>query len=111
MSEARIMSEIVVALSKEGARLFRNQAGTYELKDGRYLSSGLCDGASDLVGWSKDGRFLAVEVKAPGSHTDPERLKKQIRFIEAVNKAGGIGFFAESVEEAIYRLKAAHGKD
>lgn len=65
-TETNISAEIQLAASRVGARLWRNQTGKYQLADGRWLSSGLCVGSSDLVGITADGRFLAVEVKKRG---------------------------------------------
>ena len=58
------------------------------------------DGCSDIVGQLKDGRFLAIEVKRPSwkKPTD-DRERKQAAFLEQVNQAGGVGFFAGSVEK------------
>ena len=96
MSESSRYNEIRRELQRYGARVFRNQGGRYQLKDGRWLSSGLCVGASDLIGWTRDGRFLAVEVKSPGGRLTPE----QERFLGAVRDAGGVAFSCHTAEEA-----------
>jgi hypothetical protein len=112
MNETGISKVIRITVAKFGTRLFRNQVGTYKLEDGRYLSSGLGPGTSDLIGWhpvtitqemvgSKVAVFTACEVKKPRSKTSKSRLDKQRSFIEVVKDAGGIGFFATSEEEAI----------
>jgi len=111
MSESNLMRRIQVALSASGARLFRNQSGRYKLEDGRWLASGLCNGASDLIGWTsrtitpdmvgqRVAVFTAVEVKSPGAHTESQRLAEQAAFVAAVNHDGGIAFFANSVDGA-----------
>lgn len=97
MTEAKIMRDIQVALSEYGCRLFRNNTGLFDTLDGRKIRTGLCVGSSDLIGWTKDGRFLAIEVKT--NHGRP--TQQQIDFIQAVNWSGGLGFIARSVEEAI----------
>lgn len=61
-------------------------------------------GISDILGCWK-GRFIAIEVKRPGHKTESKRLMKQKKFIEDVKRAGGIGFFAESVQNVIDNLK------
>ncbi len=96
-SESRILSEIQLAASRLGARLWRNQTGKYQLTDGRWLSSGLCVGSSDLIGIAPDGRFLAVEVKRPGKQPTPE----QRAFIAFVRSFGGIAGVCHSVDEFI----------
>jgi len=96
MSESSRYNEIRQELQKYGARVFRNQAGSYQLADGRWLTSGLCPGASDLIGWSREGLFLAIEVKAPGKRPTPA----QAMFIDAVRSAGGIAFACSTAAEA-----------
>lgn len=111
MSERAIMNRIQIALSRFGARLFRNQIGTYRLQDGRILSSGLGPGSSDLIGWhsvvitsSMIGRriavFTAIEVKSGKGKTTP----KQDNFIARVKLAGGVAIVARSTEEAVQKL-------
>jgi hypothetical protein len=64
-------------------------------------------GVSDIIGilpkgiaGSDGGRFLAIEVKRPGGKVSPH----QEQFIERVNRIGGLGFVAYSVEDVINRL-------
>lgn len=99
-SETRIQSEIQLAASRVGARLWRNQVGKYELADGRWLSSGLCVGSSDLIGITPDGRFLAIEVKRPGKTATPE----QRAFVSLVRAMGGVAGVCHSVEEFLALL-------
>lgn len=87
-------------------RLFRNQVGKYKLQDGRWLSSGLCVGSSDLIGWTpvlvtQDmvgqtlAVFTAIETKAVGK----KATSAQSNFIGAVVHDGGIAKLAYSVED------------
>lgn len=110
MGEGDIYRAIMVALSKLGARVFRNQVGTYELKDGRWLSSGLCTGSSDLIGWHSVtitpemvGRpvaiFVAIETKTNDRRS--RTTQEQEAFINIVLQAGGISGVARSESEAI----------
>lgn len=105
------MRRIQVALSRLGARVFRNQVGRYELKSGGWLSSGLCVGSSDLVGWlpvavtpEMVGRrvavFVAVEVKDLKGRTTPA----QDLFLKMVTESGGIAFTARSEAEATDKI-------
>lgn len=58
-------------------------------------------GVSDIIGCLPNGRFLAIEVKAPmGSVSD-----EQMEFIFDVRKNGGIAFVARSVEDVVKQLK------
>lgn len=87
-------------MSEHGARIFRNNVGLFDTKDGRKIKIGICIGSSDLIGWTSRGKFLAIEVKQPGKKATTD----QLNFINAVNKAGGVAFIATSPEEAIEKL-------
>ena len=111
MTEKRIMQEIQIAMSGEDARLFRNQVGAAELKDGSYIKFGLGTGSSDLIGFkivtmtpSDIGRkvaiFTAIEVKAGKGRT----TKEQDNFIRVIRESGGIAFVARSKEEAVENI-------
>ena len=95
--ESQIMKEIQMEATKHGCRLFRNQVGNYVLADGRRIQSGLCVGSADLIGWTKTGIFLSVEVKRPGGRISPEQLKWR----DAVIDACGYACVCHSVEEFI----------
>ena len=111
MIETDIMRAIQVAASKSGNRLFRNNVavgwvghlankpkdGIVVLKNARALHAGLCVGSSDLIGFTRDGRFLAIEVK-----TDTGRAtQEQRQFIAIVREFGGYAGIARSVQDAI----------
>ena len=89
--------------SRVGARLFINHVGLSrhgEGRDQRAVRTGLCPGSSDLIGWTADGRFCAVEVKRPGWRPTPSwRASQQAAFIAAVAAAGGVAGIATSVED------------
>jgi hypothetical protein len=122
MSEAsREQPLIMMALSKAGATIFRNNVGmgwtgkSIRQKDGsililnpRPLHAGLTTGSSDLIGWKtititpdmvgkRFAQFVAVEVKT--SNGKPS--KEQLHFIEVVQKAGGRAGIARTPDEAI----------
>lgn len=95
-TEADIQDAIRLAATKMGARLHRNNCGVLQDARGQYVRYGVGgNGGSDLIGWDKTGRFVAIEVKRPGKHPTPE----QAAFIAAVIAAGGIAGVAHSVEE------------
>lgn len=56
-------------------------------------------GVSDLLGLY-NGKFLAIEVKRPGTYP----TKEQKEFIKKVNKLGGIAFVARSIDDVIENL-------
>lgn len=77
--------------------LYRNNIGTFRTIDGRWIKTGLCNGSSDFIGYTKTritadmigqdiAIFTAVEIK-----TSEGRLSKQQKeFLERVEKNGGI---------------------
>ena len=100
MTETEIQKEILETLNKlEGVKLRRNSVGS----NGRY-KFGLGAGTSDLIGWY-EGCYFAVEVKVPGKTP----TKEQQDFIDEVNTAGGIAYYADSVEMAMKKLRSATG--
>lgn len=105
MTETEILKLIQIALSKEGARLFRNNNGALKDHRGQWVTYGLCPGSADLIGWTKEGRFLAVEVKTPDPRSKPTPQQEQ--FLEVVRRHGGVAFIARSEEEAVSKLREA----
>lgn len=128
LSESNLMRLIMLRLSKSGVRIFRNNVamawvgksqrisapttvklniGDVVIRNARPLHAGLCNGSSDLIGWTPTtiteamvGRrvavFTAIEVKAETqAHAD------QVKFIEAVQDGGGIAGIARSLDEAV----------
>lgn len=96
--ESNIMKSIMIALSDNGCVVFRNNIGSYKTEDGRFIRFGVGgNGGSDLIGWTRDGKFLAVETKSPTGKATAE----QINFIEKVNSSGGVAGIARSVEDAL----------
>ena len=104
------MNTILMALSKAGCLVFRNEsagawvgkvihkdASQVTLTDARMIRFGLAVGSSDIIGISPAGKFLALEVKTSKGRA----TKEQLRFIEAVNNAGGKAGIARSVEDAL----------
>ena len=106
MSESPLLRKILLRASALGMRLFRNQTGKYQLPDGRWLSSGLCVGSSDLIGWtpvvvteSMVGTtvaiFTAIETKVGHNVAS----SAQSKFLAAVVAAGGLARVARTVED------------
>ena len=120
MSEMSTLRQILLTCSRGPTRLFRQntgqgwvgqsrrfsrsetvivQPGDVLIRNARPLHAGLCEGSSDLIGWTqRDGAavFTAIEVKAERGRVTPE----QAQFVEVVTAAGGIAGIARSVEEA-----------
>ena len=108
--ETKIQNLILMSLSKAGCLVFRNEtagawvgkvlhkdAGQVTLTNASMVKFGLMVGSADIIGISPTGKFLAVEIKTSKGRA----TKEQLRFIEAVNNAGGIAGIARSVDDAL----------
>ena len=96
-SERDIQSQIMMALSKAGCLVWRNNTGVLPNRAGITVRFGLCVGSSDLIAVAPDGVFVAIEVKnAIGQPTTA-----QLRFIDAVRAHGGRAGIARSAEDAV----------
>lgn len=102
MSEADLYPPILLALSRAGARVFRNNVGQARYANGHVVRYGLAPGSSDLIGWTADGRFMALEVKTPRGRLTTE----QQAFLDAVARAGGIAACVRSPEDALRAIGA-----
>lgn len=95
--EHKIQNEIRLALA-DSCVIFRVNVGTGCTQDGRYFSTGVPKGFSDLFGFRKsDGRAVFIEVKTPKGKAS----KEQVKFLETMRKYGVIAGICRSVEEAI----------
>jgi len=110
VNESDIRKTIQMALVYDGAILHRNNVGLFYTRNGSPIKIGV-PGASDLIGWRtfvvtpemvghSIAAYMAVEVKSKRGRLTGE----QENFINAVVKAGGIAFYARSVEEAKDKL-------
>ncbi len=115
--------QLAIGKHKPNVRVFRNNVGTgwqgettrkgslIIIQNPRPLHAGLCEGSSDLIGWTtievtpdmvgkKIAIFTAVEVKTSSGRVS----EQQVNFIEQVRKAGGIAGIARNETEAINLL-------
>ena len=90
------MRKIMVALSDAGCFVMRTNSGVYYDAQGNRVTIGF-KGLSDLIGYTPDGQFFALEVKTPAGRAS----KDQIRFIESTYRSGAIAGFARSVDDAL----------
>jgi hypothetical protein len=126
--ETSLLAEIRIALGKHAShtRLFRNPRGLFwagklmdrkgsvvVLQHAQQIECGLCDGASDLIGWTTIeitpemvGRKIAVftspEVKVPGA----SRRETQFTWRNNVLEAGGIAGIVKTPQECVDLVKA-----
>ena len=97
MTEHEIQNEIRVALAPY-AVIFRCNVGGGYTEDGRFFSTGLPPGFSDLFGVRRsDGRAVFIEVKKPGG----KPTQRQLDFIEAMKMHGAVAGICHSAAEAI----------
>lgn len=86
---------------------FRTKTNDVLLKNPRIIEFGLCEGSSDVIGWTeriitpemvgkKVAVFTAIEVKEPNGRTSAA----QLNFINQIRKCGGIAGIAVTPEEA-----------
>lgn len=97
MSERNIQNAIRLHKSNNNCRLFNNDNGFAELKDGRKIHYGLVKSSPDLIGWrtikitpGMTGKevaiFVGAEVKMPHKYATPE----QQRFLDLLTSMGAI---------------------
>lgn len=83
-----------------GCRVWNNPVGESDFfgDNGRtyHVRYGLAEGSADLIAccW---GRFVSIEMKAPGKKPRPD----QLAWIELVRSFGGIADWADSVPGAL----------
>lgn len=106
-TEAGVQARLILEAPKRGCALWRNNSGACFDDTGRLIRYGVGNTSkklndvwksSDLIGIAADGKFLAVEVKAPGWKSPKNaRERAQASFLGTVRSRGGYGLFAQSV--------------
>lgn len=132
MSEQNIMRSIMVAVSRAGARVFRNNVamawvgewkryvsptkvtvgpGDVVIRNARPLHAGLCEGSSDLIGITPVvvrpdhvGQKLGVFTALEVKTPEGHVTPEQANFVEQISLAGGIAGIARSDDEALALL-------
>ena len=94
--ETVLMRKIMVALSEAGCFVLRTNSGVYYDSQGNRVTIGF-KGLSDLIGYTPEGKFFALEVKTPAGRASAE----QLAFIEKCYRSGAIAGFTRSVEDAL----------
>lgn len=100
-SEKAIQNEILLALSQNGCKVFRTNAGEIKTVDGRVVKL-LPKGFPDLMGYRmSDGKFLAIEVK-----NEKGQLRKEQKVFAKLFKQSPVLYgVARSPEEALEIIK------
>ena len=95
--EHRIQNEIRCAVSPY-CTIFRVNVGAGKTADGRYFSTGVPKGFSDLFGVRhKDGRAVFIEVKTSSGRVRPE----QENFITRMRECGAAAGICRSADDAV----------
>lgn len=95
--EKTIQNEIRLALNPY-AIIFRINVGSFSTADGRFISTGVPKGFSDLFGVRRsDGKAIFLEIKNEKGRAS----KEQLNFLERMKEVGAIVGIARSKEEAI----------
>lgn len=104
MREVEIQQAILLALgARTDLRVWRNNVGVAVGANGRPIRFGV-PGSADICGLlAPSGRFLGIEVKAPGGRLRPD----QEAWGAMVQRFGGLYVVARSVEDAVRAVDAA----
>lgn len=105
MKESNVQQLVRMELSKLGAVSYRNNVGVLKDENGRPVRYGLCNGSSDLIGYTpveitpdmvgqKLAVFTAIEVKTAKG----KPRENQLNFLKVVRDNGGIAGIARSPE-------------
>ena len=105
--ERDVKASIVDYLNMRGVKIWVNPRGGASMKHGGFVRYGGPPGASDLFGILPGGRFLAIETKAADGRY--KATEDQVAFIEDVNKRGGLGIIARSVDDVITAIAPVMG--
>ncbi|WP_303753312.1 VRR-NUC domain-containing protein [Enterococcus sp. S86.2] len=100
-AEIEIQNAIRRELPKYGHFVYRGNVGKVKMMDGRWFDTGLPKGWPDLFGWTKEGKFFAIEVKNETGKLRPD----QTQFGEFLKRQPIIYGVARSVEDALRILE------
>lgn len=106
MKESDIQRQILDYLRHRKVFAWRNNTRTVFVA-GRPLKFGII-GGGDIIGIMPGGRFLSIEVKAPGGNTAKKRAEAQGQFKATINESGGVAITARNVEDVMRIFEAAH---
>ena len=105
MREKDVQNNLILHASQIGLTLFCNNVGMYKDQRGNVIRYGLCNGSSDLIGWTpvtvtpdmvgkKIAVFTAIEVKL-NKNGKYKATDLQKAFISAVLNNGGFAGVAD----------------
>ncbi len=94
------MHRCMLALSEAGCTVFRANVGKWKTEDGRWVTTGLPVGFSDLFGFRPDGRAFFVEVKTETGRVRPE----QAAFLDAMAARGAVAMVARDPNKVVEQV-------
>jgi hypothetical protein len=100
--EGHVLDGCLRYLEIRGIYHWRNNTGAVQVRPGQFMRFGKV-GSSDILGCLPEGRFLAVEVKAPDGRLSPE----QREFLDKIRGLGGIAVVVRGWLELDKALRAA----
>ena len=83
----------------------QNNAGVFNAKKGKYIFHGL-PGVADIIGLTRFGKFIAIEVKATGKKNNQSEAQKE--FEKNIKEFNGYYFLVDSVEDLEKQLKESN---
>jgi len=101
-TETEVKAECVQAATLCGALIWRNNVGVFTTRHGEHIRAGLCVGSADLIGITKDGKFLAIECK---KEIGGIVSKEQTAWLETITEKGGVAIVATCAEDVIRVLR------
>lgn len=102
IKERDIQKQILDYLHLRGILAFKHRnVGIYKQSTGKYIPLPFGEkGISDILGCTKEGKFLAIEVKKEGGRPSEE----QKIFLSRVSQSGGLGILAYSLDDVTKHL-------
>lgn len=92
--EGRIKAACLRYLGKQRIMAWNNPSGAVRMGPDRWVHFGK-KGSADILGCLPDGRFLAIEVKAP----DGRLSQEQKQFLDDISSVGGIAMVVQGWKE------------
>lgn len=101
LNEHKICSAIIEHLNYHGCCVWRVNSGVIkkEYKGKSRMIRMARKGTSDILGLTKYGRFIALEVKKPETRRTVTRFQNE--FLEKISMYGGIAAVVTSADEAL----------
>lgn len=99
MNEQQLQNLILDYLLMKGHFAWRNNTGAFSFESKgkkRYFRAGK-KGSADILGVSKDGKAIAIEVKSPKRKL--EGSPEQVQFLDEFNRRGGYGIMTNTLEQ------------